>query len=67
MAHAAESTRLKLLKSAPLDQWIALSEDETPIVATGSSFEEVSKKIEELDLPDAVILKTPAHWAPYSV
>lgn len=67
MAQAAESTRLRLLKSAPLDQWIALSEDETAIVASGSSYEEVSKKIEELDLPDSVILKTPTHWAPYSV
>jgi hypothetical protein len=67
MSLVTESTRLKVLKSAPLDRWIALSEDETRIVATGASYEEVSKKIEELGLPDAVVLKTPAQWAAYSV
>ena len=64
---AAESPRLRALKSAPLDSWIALSGDETTVIASGSSFEEVSKKIEESGASDSIVLKTPKYWAPLSV
>jgi hypothetical protein len=37
--------RLNLLRSAPLDSWIALSNDETRIVAVGKSFVEVSRQV----------------------
>jgi hypothetical protein len=55
-----DSPRLKALKSAPMNSWIALSSDETSIVATGSSYEEVSRKVSESGLSDSVVLKTPA-------
>ena len=32
-----DAIRLKLLRSAPLNSWIALSEDESRIVATGAN------------------------------
>ena len=67
MPAPAESPRLKVLKSAPMDAWIALSSDETTIVATGNTFEEVSKKTEEAGLTDALVLKTPKHWVSFSV
>jgi len=50
-----------------MDAWIALSSDETTIVATGNTFEEVSKKTEEAGLTDALVLKTPKHWVSFSV
>jgi hypothetical protein len=55
--------RLNVLRSAPLDRWIALSEDESRIIAVGKSFTEVSDKSDD----SAIILKTPSAWEPFSV
>ena len=64
---ATTSPRAKLLRSAPLDAWIALSDDETQIVATGASYKEVVANSEKAGVDDPVILKTPARWLPFSV
>jgi len=60
-------TRLALLKSAPLDSWIALAQDESRIVAVGSDYAEVSEKADAAGEPEAIILKTPPVWAAFSV
>jgi hypothetical protein len=67
MSAAQDSGRLKALKSAPMDTWIALSSDESTIVASGGTFEEVSKKTEEAGLTDSVVIKTPKRWISSSV
>jgi hypothetical protein len=54
--------RFEALKSAPLDSWIALSEDETRIVAVGSSYDEAVKKSENAGVFDPVLVKTPKAW-----
>jgi hypothetical protein len=59
--------RLKALSSAPLNSWIALSEDESTIVAVGATYSEVSRRSDEAGVPDPVILKTPSEWHPLSV
>ena len=59
--------RVDALRSAPLDSWVALSEDESRIVATGATYEEVAKKSEEAGISDPVIVKTPKSWLPFSV
>jgi hypothetical protein len=59
--------RLNVLRSAPLDSWIALSEDETRIVAVGKSFTEVSDKLDAAGEEDPIILKTPSAWESFSV
>jgi hypothetical protein len=59
--------RLETLRSAPLNKWIALSEDESRIVAVAETFEELSERIEREGHSDAIILKTPEVWAPLSV
>jgi hypothetical protein len=59
--------RLELLRSAPLDSWIALSEDETKIVAIGATYEEVVKNSENAGVSDPILLKTPPVWLPISV
>lgn len=59
--------RLKALEAAPLDSWIALSEDETQLVATGSSYEEVVRNSEMAGVSDPVLIKTPKIWMPFSV
>ena len=59
--------RLKLLGSAPLDSWIALSEDESRIVAVGRDYGEVAQKADAAGEADVLILKTPLSWAPMSI
>ena len=59
--------RFEALKSAPLDSWIALSEDESRIVAVGSSYAEAVQKSESVGVSDPVLVKTPKAWLPLSV
>lgn len=59
--------RFEALKSAPLDSWVALSEDETRIVAVGTSYEEAVKNSESAGVSDPVLVKTPKLWLPISV
>ncbi len=57
-------TRIALLRNAPLNSWIALSKDETRIVASGANLSEVTMRLDEMGDVDAVILKTPFVWGP---
>jgi hypothetical protein len=59
--------RFQALRSAPLNSWVALSEDETRIVAVGTSYEDVVKKSENLGVSDPVLVKTPESWLTISV
>lgn len=59
--------RLEVLRSAPLDRWVALSGDESRIVAVGVTYAEVAKLSDEAGETDPVILKTPPQWHPLSV
>lgn len=60
-------SRLDVLQSAPLDKWIALSEDESKIVAVGSTYSEAVAESEKAGVSDPVMIKTPKIWAPLSV
>jgi hypothetical protein len=59
--------RSKALRSAPVDSWIALAQDESRITAVGATYEEVSKRLDETGDKDSVILKTPKSWLPVAV
>jgi len=59
--------RSEVLRNAPLDSWVALSADQTRIVAVGNSFEEVSAALDRLGDSEAVILKTPPAWLPMAL
>jgi hypothetical protein len=59
--------RLGVLRLAPLDAWVALSEDESEIVAVASTYSEVVALSHKHGVHDPVILKTPSEWAPLSV
>jgi hypothetical protein len=56
--------RLQALRSAPLDRWVALSEDESRVVAEGETFEEAAAKAEAQGVSDPILVKTPEDWAP---
>jgi hypothetical protein len=62
-----DKVRLEMLRSAPLDRWIAISEDETRVIAVGNTYTEVSDLSDAAGEPDAIILKTPSAWEPISV
>lgn len=61
------TARLEALRAAPLDAWIALAEDESRIVATGTTYEEVVTKSGEAGVEDPIIVKTPKSWLPFAV
>jgi hypothetical protein len=50
-----------------LDSWVALSEDETHIVAVGKTYSEAAENSERVGFDDPVIVKIPKEWAPLSV
>ena len=59
--------RLELLRSAPLDKWIALSADESKIVGVGDDYAEAVAKADAAGETDPLILKTPPEWAAFSL
>lgn len=63
----AEDRRLELLRSAPPDSWIALSEDETKIVGAGATYEEAVQESERAGVSDPLLIKTPKVWTSISV
>jgi hypothetical protein len=54
--------RADALLNAPLDRWIALSEDESEIIAVGSTFDEAAQKAKAQGVSDPIIVKTPEAW-----
>ena len=61
---AASTSRLSALANAPLDKWIALSADETRVVAEGATFQEVVVAAERSGESDPLIVHVPEDWAP---
>ena len=61
---AASKSRLSALANAPLDKWIALSADETRVVADGTTFQEVTVAAERSGESDPLIIHVPEDWAP---
>ena len=59
-----QQARLEILRKAPLDSWIALSEDETRLVGVGATLEECVAEAERSGESDFIILKTPPEWLP---
>ncbi len=59
--------RFEALRSAPLDSWVALSEDETKIVAIGATYDEAVRNSESAGVYDPVLVKTPKNWHTISV
>jgi hypothetical protein len=58
----SESSRLELLRSAPLNSWLALSADETRIVAIGDTFMEADAIAKESGEKNYVLTRTPDVW-----
>jgi hypothetical protein len=58
----SENCRLELLRSAPMNSWLALSEDETRIIAIGKTFMEADAIAKRSGETNFVITRTPDEW-----
>ncbi len=58
----AEDLRLELLRSAPLNSWLALSADDSRIVAIGKTFIEADTAAKETGEKNYVLTRTPDAW-----
>ena len=56
--------RADILRNAPPMSWIALSEDESKVVAYGGSYDEVVARAESEGEADPVLIMTPDSWDP---
>jgi predicted RNase H-like HicB family nuclease len=54
--------RVKILREAGPDTWIAFSADESRVVATGDSYAEAVKMANEKGELAPVLTKTPENW-----
>jgi hypothetical protein len=62
VSEQAEDRRLALLRSAPLNSWIALSADESKIVAIGKTFVEADAIAKDSGAKNYVLTRTPDVW-----
>ena len=54
--------RLKALREAPPDGWIAFSGDESRVVAHGATYEEAVSNAEKAGESDPLLVKIPFDW-----
>ena len=59
--------RVSALSAAPLNSWVALSDDETKLVAFGATYQEVADQLDRMGDRTSVILRTPPSWLPLAV
>jgi hypothetical protein len=65
--NAQIEARVSALRGAPLNSWIALSDDETKVVAHGATFQEVSDQLDRMGDETSFIVRTPPNWMPLAV
>lgn len=63
MTAKASSRRVELMRSAPKDSWIALSNDESKLVAVGKTFAEADEAAKKTGEKDYFLTRTPDVWA----
>jgi hypothetical protein len=55
--------RVRILREAKPNSWIAFSEDESKVVAQGESYSQVVEAAENAGEKEPVIVKTPDSWS----
>lgn len=58
--------RAEALLNAPPDHWVALSEDESRVVAVGETFKEAVDNAAKAGVLNPVLVKVPDEWTPRS-
>jgi hypothetical protein len=54
--------RVRVLREAKPNSWVAFSEDESKVVAYGDSYAEVVKAAKEAGETEPLIVKIPENW-----
>ena len=54
--------RVRILREAKPNSWLAFSEDESKVVACGDSYSQVVKAAEDVGEAEPVIVKIPENW-----
>jgi len=54
--------RVRILREAKPNSWVAFSEDESRVVAYGDSYSEVVRAAESIGETEPVIVKIPESW-----
>lgn len=54
--------RIEVLLKAPPDGWVAFSEDESRVVAYGSTYDEALLNAEKAGVSDPILVKVPSDW-----
>ena len=52
----------KAVQKAPLNEWIAFSEDDERLIACGATYDEVVANAEKQGASDLVVVKVPETW-----
>lgn len=63
MTAKTTSRRVELMRSAPKASWIALSNDESRILAVGKTFAEADEAAQKTGEQDYFLTRTPDVWA----
>jgi hypothetical protein len=63
-AQSSSEARLSALLNAPKERWVALSSDESTIIAEGATFNEVAERAEKSGESDPLIMFVPEDWTP---
>ena len=56
--------RVRILKEAKPDSWVAFSADESKVIAYGDSYDEVVDRAQNAGEREPIVLKTPESWCP---
>jgi hypothetical protein len=65
--NAQVKARAAALSGAGLNAWVALSDDETKLVARGETYQQVADALDKMGDDNAVILLIPPNDAPLAV
>ena len=56
--------RVKILREAKPNSWVAFSSDEERLVASGATYDEAVEAAEKSGEDDPVLVKVPDNWQP---
>ena len=62
IARKAAQERVEILRDAEPNSWLALSHDESSVVASGQDYVQAVEKAKEKGEDDPVLIKIPQQW-----
>jgi hypothetical protein len=63
-ASMSAEERVRVLREAKPNSWLAISSDESRVVGRGATYAEAVERAEQEGENDPVLIKTPESWTP---